>query len=320
MLTAEALHVYRTMLSEPTLGVAALSARVGLEEEAVREALDLLADEALLQPDSGSGSLTTTHPRVALARLIERAEAEQAARQVQVNAMRATLEAIAADHESGLGSERVVIHDNPTSIRSRLEQLALGARHECVSLNPGREHKPEDMAASKPLNQLALERGVAIRCVYQDSFRHDPGTLDYARWLTGLGGEVRTVPLVGDLMVIVDAEVALLPRTPGCPADGALEVHAPGIVAALLAMFETKWSIAAPFGTVPTRADDDVPAMTKEVLGLLATGITDEAVANRLGLSARTVRRIVSGVMAEVGAQSRFQVGVEAARRGWISP
>ena len=38
----------------------------------------------------------------------------------------------------------------------------------------------------------------------------------------------------------------------------------------------------------------------------------------KLGLSLRTVRRRVADLMTELGADSRFQAGVEAARRGWL--
>ena len=43
-----------------------------------------------------------------------------------------------------------------------------------------------------------------------------------------------------------------------------------------------------------------------------------EQVARTLGLSLRTVRRRVAALMTELGADSRFQAGVEAARRGWL--
>ncbi|MEZ5193006.1 MAG: hypothetical protein R2734_11170 [Nocardioides sp.] len=46
--------------------------------------------------------------------------------------------------------------------------------------------------------------------------------------------------------------------------------------------------------------------------------MTDEALARRLEVSPRTVRRIMAEVMSELGAASRFQAGVEAARRAWL--
>jgi len=54
------------------------------------------------------------------------------------------------------------------------------------------------------------------------------------------------------------------------------------------------------------------------LLRLLADGLTDEAAAKRLGISARTVRRTMVNLMDRLAAESRFEAGVEAARRGWI--
>ncbi|MCM4081122.1 helix-turn-helix domain-containing protein [Paractinoplanes hotanensis] len=56
------------------------------------------------------------------------------------------------------------------------------------------------------------------------------------------------------------------------------------------------------------------------MLGLLATGLTDESVAARLGVSERTVRRTMAAVMARLGARSRFQAGLIAARQGLTPP
>jgi DNA-binding NarL/FixJ family response regulator len=60
---------------------------------------------------------------------------------------------------------------------------------------------------------------------------------------------------------------------------------------------------------------DDLRRFLLEALG---SGAQDEQIARRLGLSLRTVRRRVAELMEELGAQSRFQAGVEAARRGWL--
>lgn len=53
-------------------------------------------------------------------------------------------------------------------------------------------------------------------------------------------------------------------------------------------------------------------------LRLMAEGHTDDAIAKRLGLSGRTVRRIATELMTELGARSRFAAGVHAVRRGWL--
>lgn len=55
------------------------------------------------------------------------------------------------------------------------------------------------------------------------------------------------------------------------------------------------------------------------IVRLLSEGHTDDVIARHLGLSKRTYRRRFDKLMGELGATSRFQAGVLAARRGWIS-
>jgi DNA-binding NarL/FixJ family response regulator len=54
------------------------------------------------------------------------------------------------------------------------------------------------------------------------------------------------------------------------------------------------------------------------LLSLLATGLPDSTIAARLGISHRTHQRRLRSVLDRLGAQTRFQAGIQAARRGWI--
>ena len=57
-----------------------------------------------------------------------------------------------------------------------------------------------------------------------------------------------------------------------------------------------------------------------EILRLLARGLTDEAIASRLGLPNRTYSRRLVLLWSKLGAKSRFQAGALACRRGWLPP
>ena len=92
----------------------------------------------------------------------------------------------------------------------------------------------------------------------------------------------------------------------------------PSIVTPLVALFEQCWREATPFGA--TR-DPDREGLTKPeraLLRLLAQGLTDETAATRLGVSQRTARRMMSGLMERLAARSRFEAGLKAAQRGWL--
>lgn len=63
---------------------------------------------------------------------------------------------------------------------------------------------------------------------------------------------------------------------------------------------------------------DELTTDDRVVLTHLARGNTDEAVARALGVSVRHLRRRIARLFAQLGATSRFEAGVEAARRGWV--
>jgi DNA-binding NarL/FixJ family response regulator len=92
---------------------------------------------------------------------------------------------------------------------------------------------------------------------------------------------------------------------------------------ALLALFDRVWRDGLPLvlgadGVVEGSTGDGLPELDARILGLLLAGLTDQAVANQLGLSMRTVQRRVRALMDRVAAETRLQLGFQAARRGWL--
>ena len=316
-LTSDADAAYRAMLAEPRWGVDDLAAHLGMSSRRIRKALDVLADLALLQRTS-DGELQPISPEGGFAALLADAEREIQERQNQIEAARSAVAAIAAEQDTRRGSGDVLRLDGLDAVRARLVELSRGARQECLSFSPNGAHRPDAMSASRPLNEAALARGVKLRCVYQDAFRNDADTIAYAEWLTGLGGDVRTVPSVPMQIVVVDREVAILPTNPADSRAGAIEVRNLGMLAVVCALFENVWSAATPLGTARIVDGQGLSPLEREVLKFLSEGHTDDSLARRLGVSVRTVRRTIADLTERLGATSRFQAGVNAARRGWI--
>jgi DNA-binding NarL/FixJ family response regulator len=73
-------------------------------------------------------------------------------------------------------------------------------------------------------------------------------------------------------------------------------------------------------------AGDDSPGATagllsrreREVVGLLAAGLTNAEIASRLVLSEHTVHRHVANILVKLGARSRAAAAVTAAERGLL--
>ncbi|WP_328319571.1 helix-turn-helix transcriptional regulator [Streptomyces sp. NBC_00388] len=313
-------EVYRLFLEQPALGMDEIIERLGRPESEVKAALDDLADLCLLLYDRASGVFHPTDPGVSLPSLVSRREAELERQQQQIETVRAAVADLAEQYGTRgayryEAVERIVGLD---AVRTRLEELALSAKRECLSLLPGGAQAPDTMSASKPLDQRALERGVRIRSIYQDSYRNDPATLQYVNWLGSLGGDTRTVPSLPMLLVVVDRETALLPIDPEDGRAGALEVRAAGVISALCLLFDMLWASGTQLGMPPSKDRHQLTPQERELLHMLASGQTDAHASRRLGVSLRTVRRINAELMLRLEARSRFEAGVEASRRGWV--
>lgn len=92
-----------------------------------------------------------------------------------------------------------------------------------------------------------------------------------------------------------------------------LLVHSQNVRSTFVALFEELWRRADPFHDRASAAEADT-----RLLGLLALGFKDEAIARHLGMGLRTVRRRVAALMDEHGVDTRFQLGLAVARRGLL--
>ncbi|MEY9878155.1 DNA-binding CsgD family transcriptional regulator/sugar-specific transcriptional regulator TrmB [Streptacidiphilus sp. MAP12-33] len=314
--------VYRSLLDSPQQGIEELCDRSGLTEAAVRSALDQLARLHLLRPTGPEeDSLRPVDPAVSLSALHARQSAALLRHQRQLDEARESIAALAAEYGSSRRDflpEVAECLDGIDAVRDRLRDLAENAKEECMSFVTGGAQRPDDMSASKGPDQVLLERGVAVRSLYQDSLRNDTATMGYVHWSSALGAETRTIPSLTMRMVIFDRKVALVPLEPGNALKGALVLHSAGAVAALVMLFEEVWRNATPWGT-PIRKDHrGLSPQERELLRLLAEGCTDEVAARHLAVSLRTVRRLAADLMTRLQARSRFEAGVLAAREGWV--
>ncbi len=64
---------------------------------------------------------------------------------------------------------------------------------------------------------------------------------------------------------------------------------------------------------------EDLTPREREVLGLLAEGLSNRAIAGRLGISEHTAKFHVHIILGKLGTQSRTEAVVQAARLGLIT-
>ncbi|WP_344946711.1 helix-turn-helix transcriptional regulator [Sphaerisporangium flaviroseum] len=312
--------VYRLVLTQQDWGIAEIAQELGISETEVRHTIDRLVELSLLH--RSSGALRASSPSVAFHSLLRRQRAELLRRQEELVTAEDAVNRLISEYSElrGAGARHECDQlDSMDAVRARIETLAYRAKSECLSLMPGGAQSLESLQASRPLDDMLLEREVSVRTVYMDSAGNDPHTVAYARWLIQRGGEVRTTPTLPLRTVIFDCEVALIPLDPHCSGKGAVEVSGEGILTALVALFDHVWGSAIPFGTNQRPRADSITRQERELLRILAQGFTDEAASKKLGIGLRTHRRMVAELMERLGARSRFEAGVKAMERGWLA-
>lgn len=320
-LDPDAERVYRAMLTHPQAGVTALAELLPMPRSQLRSCLERLSALALVQPSARERiGLRAIAPETAMELLLARQQADLATQQMKVEATRAAAAQLIAECSA---LHRTVDPDTEQlvgveEIRARLERLAADTRQQIMTLAPGGAHDEADLRASREPNEALLDRGVDMRTVYLDSVRNHQPTLDHVEWLNRRGARVRTAPTLPIRMVIADCAQAVLPVDTSDARAGAVVLKGIGTVAALCALFESCWRDATPLGTVPSTDVNGLPPQEAETLRLLAQGLTDEAIAKRLGVSPRTARRIAAELMDRLEARSRFEAGAHAVQNGWL--
>jgi DNA-binding CsgD family transcriptional regulator len=203
------------------------------------------------------------------------------------------------------------------AIQHRLEDLSERVHEELLSIVPTVQ-SPEAGETAGQNNAHLLARGVSIRTTMQDACRNDRVAAAYAKTLTVAGAEVRTAPLLPPRMLLFDRAVAVVPIDPADSGYGILQLTGRGVVALLVTLYEQVWATAVPLGASAVRDREGVTPPERELLRLLGHGHTDSSAAKRLGVSERTCRRIMADLMERLGARSRFEAGLLAAREGWL--
>lgn len=197
-------------------------------------------------------------------------------------------------------------------VYDRVRSLVLAHDGDLLWLRPDQWRGPreERMIA---LVAKVVARGRRSRAIYPVRALHDAPEVLTARLRAG--EQVRVLPELPTRLLIVGDTHAAVPEPLGLAALPLTVVRQRGVVEAMRMWFEELWGRAA----VPTLEGAEPRVdLRRFLLEQLAAGAHDEQIARKLGISLRTVRRRVAALMTELGADSRFQAGVEAARRGWL--
>lgn len=309
-------RVYADLIISGGAGPGTVADRIGLPRENVRRMLDELADKGLVTRLADGTAYVAVSPAVALDALLaaRRQELAQAEREVAV-----FLRAHPASEPTYPDLVQMIVGaDNVRSWFAHMHRAAQGEVLAMIDAHPTVRRAGEERA-----EDAAVERGVGYRVLLERAALDDPDSL--AGVLAG-DQQVRITSTVPIKMIIVDRASALVPmRTePDAGQPAALLVRAPGLLAALVALFEASWERALPVPVPAGPARPETEGATPEaldlrILALLLAGSTDSAVAGQLGLGVRTVRRRIAALMHLTQVDTRLQLGWQACQRGWFS-
>ena len=191
-----------------------------------------------------------------------------------------------------------------------LTALIEQSRGDLLFLRPDTWLMPRESEMSKVVGR-AVASGRSSRAVYPLRALHEaPETLHMR---VDEGEEVRLIDDLPTRLFVISGTHAILPEPLGFADEPRLLVRQGALVDALTLLFELYWEKAVPVSELSGPRSERT-----FLLRQLKVGAKDEQIARIMGLSLRTVRRRISQLMIELGADTRFQAGAEAARRGWL--
>lgn len=308
---------YHVLLEHPSWTAAELAGRLAVEVETADRLVHQLCELNLARLSADGVRLRPVNPQLGLTALIARREAELAESRQQLEQGRLAIADLVAgldDRQHPRGGRIADVCWGARNIKSRVASLAAAASGEVMAMSASSTPRPDESVIPEPNSGH-----VSYRFTFADSGLPDTTYIGQLRALAENGAEIRLgrVPLS---TMIVDGSTVVLPICDAAAgqAVGVATLWLPSAVDALVELVERVWTEATPLDQPPAN-DTGLPGpRERDLLALLVAGTTDESAAYRLGISVRTVRRMVSDLMDRLGARSRFQAGARAAERGWL--
>lgn len=307
-------RLYGVVLRNPEASLEELARSSQLDAETLAQALDALREAGLVRQDGGC--VVPLAAEVAVGRLISSQASALRAERERLEVARRRLPDFLAEHQSltSLTTGSVAVE----FIRGRdvvalLRRIAATAPGDMLWMRPDQWRYDDGRQADAVVKELMAE-GRESRVLYPTrAIEEAPAAV---RDRAEAGEQVRFLAVVPTRLAILGASLALIPQRLGTDVQQVAVIRQEGMVDALRLWFESQWERALPMPGLDQATDQD--ASRRLLLEQLATGAKDEQIARNLGISLRTVRRRVAELMGLLGAESRFQAGTEAVRRGWL--
>ncbi|HET8599250.1 MAG TPA: hypothetical protein VFL99_02915 [Segeticoccus sp.] len=310
---ADAEELYRRVLRMPNRDLRRHAAELGWPMEKGQEALTALVHARLVRVGE-DGGLVADHPRAALERLIEAEESRLDSRRRDLSGARNAIAGFTSDHQvgqQGPGPRQPTWESIPAavapSVVDYITRSTTGVIRNCVhDVDIGPATEEENIRTG----QAILAAGREQRTIYPMSVLSHAPARDWMRSWAAVGEQQRVSDDPPSDFAVFGEEVLVASEAWATTNGDYVVVRDPMVVAAFSALFDRLWAAALPL------PDEDDTGADLRLLELMALGFKDEAIARYLGLSLRTVRRRIAGLMNDHAVSTRFQLGMAAQRRG----
>ena len=317
--------VYRALLTKPGASAGEVAGQLERDRDELDKAFRRLTEMGLIRTDDLE-RMTAVSPMLAEATVLGAEDLELGARRASVESRRNAIRRLVVDWNDILtvtpaNDVAVDVVTDQTQIGNVMMHYADRCQNELLSVAPGRLPKTRIDSRTRIANLYSARRGVKSRLLYQHAALRDRHTRSYLSELADNGAKIRFATSVPGRSLVIDGEVALLPIPTRDPSKyGLVVVRDPNVVSWVIATFEQLWAESQPLEDALSRQTDaaELDQTRAAILRLMAEGEKDEAISRRLSISVRTCRRQIADYMAQVGATSRFQAGVIAARAGHL--
>lgn len=312
---------YMALLKAPSASPAELAQSTGLGPSKLRSSLKALEQKGLVSKTPGkSVRYMASPPEVALELLVLN-------RQEELERIRLLAPSLAQDFRRARkphdAAGLVEVIEGRNAVVQRVKQLEKSAKSN-VNMFDTPPHVSPPGVNREELH--ALSKGVAYRTIYSHAGIHSSQEEGNLTVEIEAGEQARVLEELPVKMMIVDDETAVIPLIVSGQVEAAAIIHRSPLLDALIGLFETKWARAIAVtasGDATTARSDASDAQgpsgdERELLRLLLAGLKDEVIAKSLGLDVRTVRRRIARILDVLDANSRFQAGVQASRKGWV--
>lgn len=190
----------------------------------------------------------------------------------------------------------------PEDAAVRVDAWRQEARQRYWSIHHGPPPREERLRAIAHQSRRLVTRGVEVIHVYPAQV--SLALQEHTDALRRCGVRVAVARATTHrILVLDDHRAVVVPTTASGAPDGAVFVESDELAAS--------FATYAGLLTDAARCDSD---MTLRTLQLLARGLKDAAAAKELGVTDRQFRRYVACALTQLGASSRFQAGMRAAR------